>query len=262
MSSKQFTLITGASTGIGAVYADRLAGRGHNLVLVARNEGKLNTLATDLRAKYSVEVDVIAADLADKAGLAKIESRLAEDASITMLVNNAGLGATAPLIDSSNDQLDAMIDLNVKALTRLTRAVAPRFAGNGSGTIINIASVVAIAPEVLNGVYGGSKAFVLAMTQSLQHELGSKGVRIQAVLPGATETPFWDKAGVPVQHLPEAIVMKVEDLVDAALSGLDQGEVVTIPSLPDAGEWDRFNAARLAMGPKLSLNAPAARYRA
>jgi len=103
---------------------------------------------------------------------------------------------------------------------------------------------------------------VLAMTQSLQHELGSKGVRIQAVLPGAIETPFWDKAGVPVQHLPNEIVMKVDDLVDAALSGLDQGEIVTIPSLPDAGEWERFNAARLAMGPNLSRKVPADRYRA
>jgi short-subunit dehydrogenase len=262
MSNKQTALITGASTGIGAVYADRLAGRGHNLVLVARNEEKLAALAAGLRAKHGVEVDVIAADLSNAAQLAQIARRLADDANITMLVNNAGLGATAPLIDSSNEQLDAMIDLNVKALTRLTRAVAPRFAGNGSGTIINIASIVAIAPEVLNGVYGGSKAFVLAMTQSLQHELGSKGVRVQAVLPGAIETPFWDKAGVPVEHLPSQIVMKVHDLVDAALAGLDQGEVVTIPSLPDAGEWERFNAARLAMGPNLSRNVPADRYRA
>jgi short-subunit dehydrogenase len=262
MSNKQTALITGASTGIGAVYADRLAGRGHNLVLVARNEEKLAALAAGLRAKHGVEVDVIAADLSNAAQLAQIARRLADDANITMLVNNAGLGATAPLIDSSNEQLDAMIDLNVKALTRLTRAVAPRFAGNGSGTIINIASIVAIAPEVLNGVYGGSKAFVLAMTQSLQHELGSKGVRVQAVLPGAIETPFWDKAGVPVEHLPSQIVMKVDDLVDAALAGLDQGEVVTIPSLPDAGEWERFNAARLAMGPNLSRNVPADRYRA
>jgi len=261
MSNKQTALITGASTGIGAVYADRLARRGHNLVLVARNEGKLSALATELHAKYGVQVDVIGADLADAAQLAQVERRLAEDAAITMLVNNAGLGATASLIDSSNEQLDAMIDLNVKALTRLTRAVAPRFAGAGSGTIINIASIVAIAPEVLNGVYGGSKAFVLAMTQSLQHELGSKGVRVQAVLPGAIETPFWDKAGVAVEHLPSQIVMKVDDLVDAALSGLDQGEVVTIPSLPDAGEWERFNAARLAMGPNLSRNVPADRYR-
>jgi len=262
MASKQTALITGASTGIGAVYADRLARRGHNLFLVARNGAKLAALGRELHEKYGVQVEILAADLAKPEQLAQIEARLADDASITMLVNNAGLGATAPLVDSTVEQLDAMIDLNVKSLTRLARAVAPRFAANGSGTIINIASIVAIAPEVLNGVYGGSKAFVLAMTQSLQHELGSKGVRIQAVLPGAIETPFWDKAGVPVQHLPNEIVMKVDDLVDAALAGLDMGEVITIPSLPDAGEWERLNAARLAMGPNLSRNVPAARYRA
>jgi short-subunit dehydrogenase len=261
MASTPTALITGASTGIGAVYADRLASRGHNLILVARNSDKLAILAAELHSKYGVQVETFTADLANAAQLGTVERRLAEDANITMLVNNAGLGATAPLVDSSIEQLDAMIDINVKALMRLTRAVAPRFGSTGSGTIINIASIVAIAPEVLNGVYGGSKAFVLAMTQSLQHELGSKGVRVQAVLPGAIETPFWDKAGVPVAHLPNQIVMKVDDLVDAALSGLDQGEVVTIPSLPDAGEWDRFNAARLAMGPNLSRNEPAARYR-
>ncbi|WP_395404099.1 SDR family NAD(P)-dependent oxidoreductase [Pseudoduganella sp. UC29_106] len=262
MATTQTALITGASTGIGAVYADRLARRGHNLVLVARSGEKLAVLAAELHSKYGVQVETMSADLANAAQLARVARRLADDAKITMLVNNAGLGATAKLAESDIDQMDAMIDINVKALTRLTHAVAPRFGNAGSGTIINIASIVAVAPEVLNGVYGGSKAFVLALTQSLHHELGAKGVRVQAVLPGAIETPFWDKAGVPVQHLPNQIVMKVDDLVDAALSGFDQGEVVTIPSLPDAGEWERFNAARLAMGPNLSRNEPAARYRA
>ena len=262
MATTQTALITGASTGIGAVYADRLALRGHNLVLVARSGEKLAVLAAELHSKYGVQVETMSADLANAAQLARVARRLADDEKITMLVNNAGLGATAKLAESDIDQMDAMIDINVKALTRLTHAVAPRFGNAGSGTIINIASIVAVAPEVLNGVYGGSKAFVLALTQSLHHELGGKGVRVQAVLPGAIETPFWDKAGVPVQHLPNQIVMKVDDLVDAALSGLDQWEVVTIPSLPDAGEWDRFNAARLAMGPNLSRNEPAARYRA
>ena len=262
MATTQTALITGASTGIGAVYADRLARRGHNLVLVARSGEKLAVLAAELHSKYGVQVETMSADLANAAQLARVAKRLHDDAKITMLVNNAGLGATAKLAESDIDQMDAMIDINVKALTRLTHAVAPRFGNAGSGTIINIASIVAVAPEVLNGVYGGSKAFVLALTQSLHHELGAKGVRVQAVLPGAIETPFWDKAGVPVQHLPNQIVMKVDDLVDAALSGFDQGEVVTIPSLPDAGEWERFNAARLAMGPNLSRNEPAARYRA
>jgi uncharacterized protein len=156
--------------------------------------------------------------------------------------------------------MDQMIRLNVVALTRLAYAVAPGFVARGGGTIVNIASIVAISPETLNGVYGGSKAFVLAFSQSLQHELGQKGVRIQAVLPGATATEFWDTAGLPVHNLPSEIVMTAEDMVDAALAGLDQGEIVTIPSLPDKAEWDGYDAARRAMSGKLSSTVPARRY--
>jgi short-subunit dehydrogenase len=123
-----------------------------------------------------------------------------------------------------------------------------------------IASIVAISPETLNGVYGGTKAFVLAFSQSLQHELADKGVRIQAVLPGAIATEFWDIAGLPVSNLRAGSVMSAEDLVDAALAGLDQGETVTIPSLPDKAEWDAFETARRAMSGRLSSAIPAARY--
>ncbi len=156
--------------------------------------------------------------------------------------------------------MQAMIELNVTALTRLTYAAAPAFVSRGRGTIINIASIVAVAPEVLNGVYGGSKAFVLAFTQSLQHELAGKGVRIQAVLPGATRTEFWDTAGHPVENLPQSMVMSGDDLVDAALAGLDQGEVFTVPSLPDVADWQAFETARAALGPNLSRSEPGTRY--
>ena len=179
-----------------------------------------------------------------------------------MLVNNAGVGATAPLLASDVDKMEAMIALNVGALTRLTYAAAPGFVARGGGTIVNIASVVAVAPELLNGVYGASKAYVLAFSQSLHHELADKGVRIQAVLPGATATEFWASAGLPVENLPAAIVMTADDMVDAALAGLDLGELVTIPSLPDAADWDAYEAARRALGPSLSLAAPARRYTA
>ena len=135
-----------------------------------------------------------------------------------------------------------------------------RFVARGNGTIINISSAVAIAPELLNGVYGATKAFVLALTQSLVHELADKGIRAQAVLPGATATEFWDVAGMPVHQLPTEIVMSADDLVDAALAGLDLGETVTIPSLPNQSEWDRYEAARLAMSGKLSSAIPAPRY--
>jgi len=259
--TKGTALITGASTGIGAIYADRLAKRGYDLILVARNGGRLAALADRLKSETGRSVETIAADLNDKADLARIEATLRANANLTLLVNNAGVGAAAPLLGSDIEKMDEMIRLNVGALTRLTYAAAPGFVARGSGTIINIASIVAVSPETLNGVYGGSKAFVLAFSQSLQHELGPKGIRIQAVLPGATATEFWDVAGLPVTNLPAAIVMSAADLVDAALAGLDQGEVVTIPSLPDQAEWDRFEAARRAMSTRLSSTTPAPRYK-
>ena len=261
-TARQTALITGASTGIGARYAQRLAERGYDLVLVARNRERLETVAANLRASTGRQVDILAADLTRTDDLRRVEQRLAADAAITLLLNNAGLGATASMLDSSVEDLDRMIALNVTALTRLTRAVVPRLVARGAGTIINISSIAAVAPEVLNGTYGGSKAFVLALTQSLQHEVGGKGIRVQAVLPGATATEFWDHAGVPVANLPQSIVMHVDELVDAALAGLDLGEVVTVPALPDSADWDAFERARLVLGPNLSRSTPAPRYTA
>jgi uncharacterized protein len=259
-NSKGIALITGASAGIGAIYADRLAKRGFDLILVARNQGRLDALAKRLKSETGRSVETLAADLNDKADLAKIEATLRGKAGITLLVNNAGVGAAGPLLNSDVEKMDEMIRLNVGALTRLTYAAVPGFVARGGGNLINIASIVAISPETLNGVYGGSKAFVLAFSQSLQHELADKGVRVQAVLPGATATEFWDIAGLPVQHLPTEIVMSAENMVDAALAGFDQGETVTIPSLPDKAEWDGFDAARRAMSGRLSSAVPASRY--
>jgi len=258
--TKGTALITGASAGIGAIYADRLAKRGYDLILVARNLSRLAALAKRLKTETGRSVETIAADLNDKADLARIETTLRTNASIALLVNNAGVGAAAPLLSSDVEKMDEMIRLNVGALTRLTYAAVPGFVARGGGIIVNIASIVAISPETLNGVYGGSKAFVLALSQSLQHELAQKGVRVQAVLPGATATEFWDIAGLPVSNLRAGTVMSAEDLVDAALAGLDQGEIVTIPSLPDKAEWDGYEAARRAMSARLSSTAPARRY--
>ena len=257
---KGAALITGASSGIGAVYADRLARRGYDLILVARNAERLSQLATKITDATGRSVETIVADLTDSADLARVEQVLRTDASITLLVNNAGVGGAAPLLDSDIGKMEDMIRLNVVAPTRLTYAAAPGFVARGGGTLVNIASIVAISPETLNGVYGGSKAFVLAFSQSLHHELADKGVRVQAVLPGATATEFWDIAGMPVEHLPEAIVMTADDMVDAALAGLDQGELVTIPALPQIADWNTFEAARQALVPNLSRAAPAARY--
>jgi short-subunit dehydrogenase len=253
-------LITGASSGIGAIYADRLAKAGYDLILVARNETRLKVAAKRLASETGRSVRVIPADLTKETDLAKVEAALKGGTDITVLVNNAGVGAAAPLLSSEIGKMQDMITLNVTALTRLAYAAAPVFAARGTGTIINISSIAAIAPELLNGVYGGTKAFVLAFSQSLHHELASKGVRVQAVLPGATATEFWDIAGLPVENLPEGFVMATEDMVDAALAGLNQGELVTIPALPHQSDWNAFESARQALRPNLSRTAPAERY--
>ncbi|WP_042259584.1 SDR family NAD(P)-dependent oxidoreductase [Paraburkholderia heleia] len=254
-------LVTGASSGIGAVYAAELARRGYDLVLVARNRERLAALAGRITSDTRRDVEVLAADLNDRNDLAAVEARVRDDASLTLLVNNAGIGTHTPLVESNVDYMTRMIELNVTALTRLTYAAVPGFVARGHGAIINIASIVSIAPEILNGVYGGTKAFVLAFSQSLHHELADKGIQVQAVLPGATATEFWETGGLPLEHLDSAIVMSAADMVSAALTGFERGEIVTIPSLHDVEQWNAFETARRAMSAQLSSNTPAPRYR-
>ena len=254
-------VITGASSGIGAIYADRLARRGYELVLVARNRQRLEIVSAQITYRTGRKIEVLPADLTDPAGLAVVEEVLRTDLRITMLVNNAGIGATAALLDSEVDKMSQMIALNVGAITRLTYAVAPAFVARGVGTIINVASIVAVHPESLNGIYAGTKAFVLAFSRSLHHELADKGVRVQVVLPGATATDFWGIAGMPVEQLPAELVMPPGEMVDAALAGLDQGELVTLPSLPDVADWKAYESARQALIPNLSRSSAAYRYR-
>ena len=254
-------LITGASSGIGAVYADRLARRGHDLILVARNQERLDAVAKRIREQTGRSVKTVSADLADAKGVAQVADILRRDESIDTLVNNAGFGSISQLLESDVARMEEMIAVNVTALTRLTYAAAPAFVKRQHGTIVNISSIVAIAPEILNGVYGATKGYVLNLTHSLQHELSTKGVRVQAVLPGATATEFWHSAGAGgVGNLPAAWVMTAENMVDASLAGLDAGEVVTIPALQDGAAWTDWEAARRAMSQNLSATKPAARY--
>lgn len=253
-------VVTGASTGMGAVYADRLARRGHDLILVARNADKLKDLADQVVQATGRRVETLAADLRRAADLETIAQRLRTDPAITMLVNNAGVGSSTPLLDSDVEVMSQMISLNIDALMRLTYAAAPAFVARGGGTIVNMASIVAIGPEILNGVYGGTKAFVVAFTQSLHHELAGRGLRVQAVCPGAVGTDFWALAGTPLDQLPPTIVMSPQDAVDAALAGLDQGEIVTLPALADLAAWQTYEDARQALIPIISRTQPAARY--
>jgi hypothetical protein len=258
---KNTALITGASSGIGAIVADRLAKRGHDLILVARNRERLEAVAARLRGETGRSIDIIVADLNERSDLARIEQVLRSDTSITVLVNSAGFGAPTRLLECNVDRLEEMIDLNVTALMRLTHAALFGFLERGGGgAIINIGSVVGVVPEPLNGVYGGTKAFILAFSRSLHKEFTEKNIRVQVVLPGLTTTAFWDTAATPLQQLPQEKVMRADEMVDA-LAGFDQGEFITIPSLPELADWEAYETARQNLAPKLSLSSPATRYR-
>ncbi|MPQ83265.1 SDR family oxidoreductase [Pseudomonas sp. MAFF 730085] len=242
MKTLPTVLVTGASSGIGALYAQRFAQRGHNLVLVARDKARLEALAVRLRGEHAVAVEVLQADLTHPDDLTRIETRLRDDAEIGILINNAGIAHSGAFTQQSAEAITALITLNVVALTRLAAAVAPRFAQSGAGSIVNIGSVVGLAPEFGMTVYGASKAFVLFLSQGLNLELAPQGVYVQAVLPAATRTEIWERAGFDVNTLSE--VMDVEELVDAALIGFDRRELVTIPPLHVADRWDALDGAR------------------
>src|ERR1700761_418802 len=251
-NAKGTAVITGASGGIRAVYADRLAQRGYDLFLIARDGKRLGEVANKTSERYGVSVETLIAALTDRPSLLKLEAQLKANENVSLLVNNAGFGGTKSLVDSSVDELENMIFLNVTALTRLTAAVLPNLIAKKAGAVINISSVVAVNPDALNGTYSGTKGYVLNFTQSLFKTLKDAGVQVQAVLLGATRTDFWDRAGLPVSNLPEKNVMSAEDCVDAALAGFDEKELVTIPALPDVDVWNRYEQARLALSPFLS----------
>jgi short-subunit dehydrogenase len=259
--SQGTALITGASTGIGAIYADRLAHRGYDLVLVARDVARLDALATRLRGEAGVRVDVLPADLSDRAQVAKVEARIAADETLTLLVNNAGISLEGTLIDTPVATIEQLIAINVTAPTLLAGAAVRAFTPRDKGGIINLSSVLALAPEMFDGTYSATKAFLLNLTQGLAKEVGDKGIRVQAVLPGATRTEIWARSGKDVDAFPAEWVMDAGDLVDAALLGFDRGETVTIPPLADEGKWQVMQEARLGMASELSRRDVAPRYR-
>lgn len=258
-SFKGVALVTGASAGIGAVYADRLAKRGYDLVLVARDLARMAALGERLRRETGVAVEVIPADLTLDADVAKIEQRLAAG-DVTLLVNNAGMLLKGGILENSAPELSRIIALNVTAPTRLASAAAKAFVANGAGTIVNLSSVLALAPEMFEGVYSGTKAYLLNLSQAMAAQLKDKGVQVQVVLPGATRTELWEKAGRNLNSFPDGFLMEVGDMVDAALVGFDRRETVTIPPLADEGQFTAMQQARLAMAPNLSKSEVAPRY--
>jgi short-subunit dehydrogenase len=264
----QTALVTGASAGIGTVYADRLAHRGYDLVLVARDAARLETLAQRLRDETGRTVSVLRADLTDAADLATVAARLTDDAAITLLVNNAGMALDGDLLTASAADVARIIALNITAPTLLAGAAGKAFvaraaAGQAGGAIVNIASVLALMAETFDGVYSGSKAYLLNLSQSLAAQYGDKGIYVQAVLPGATRTEIWERSGKDVEAMPAEMVMAVDDLVDAALAGFDAREGVTIPPLADEElpRWQALDTERQNLAMVLSRRDPAARYR-
>jgi short-subunit dehydrogenase len=260
-SGKGKALVTGASSGIGAVYADRLAGRGYDLILVARDAARLEALAARLRAATGRQIEVLRADLTRPEELALVEAKLSSDPAITLLLNNAGISLNGGLLNNGPAELAGLIAINITAPTILAAAAARAFSGRRAGTIINISSVLALAPEIFDGVYSGSKGYLLNLSLQLAGSLSAAGVRVQAVLPGATRTEIWARSGKDVDAAMPGMVMEAGDLVDAALVGLDKGEVVTIPPLADEALWVAYDRARQALAPNLSRREVADRYR-
>lgn len=254
-------LITGASAGIGATFARQLAAKGVNLVLVARRADRLDDLAAEIRAAHKVEVEVLAADLGERVGLQAVEERLAADPAVDMLVNNAGFGVYSPLEKADPNVLEEMIQLNVVALMRLAHAAVGPMLARGAGTIINVASGLAFRILPTNATYSGTKAFVVNFTRALHQDVGGRGVQVQCLVPGIVRTEFGLRSGADYDKLPQEIVMNAGDLVAASLKGLEMGEVVCIPSLPDYADYQALEAAQAKVAEGGSRDVPAARYR-
>lgn len=254
-------LITGASSGIGAVYAQRLAARGYDLVLVARRAERLADLATQLQQAHKVSVRTIAADLSADAGMASIETML-RDEEIDLLVNNAGMGPISSTADLSDEAAAQTLALNVTALMRLTRAALPAMRARKSGAIVNVGSVMAFHAMPATSLYSATKAFVLTYSRAIQQEVQADGIQVQAVLPAGTVTEFYESAGVPIANFDQSVFMTAENLVDAALAGLDRGEEVTLPSVQDLELWNTYDAARQNLFGGTQNGQPAPRYKA
>lgn len=261
MLSSKTALITGASSGIGAVYAERLAARGYDLVLVARRAERLATLATKLEQSNSISVRIIPADLTVNADIAAVEQLLREEA-IDLLVNNAGMGPSASTTDMSDTDAAATLALNVTALMRLTRAALPGMKARKSGAIVNVGSVLAFHALPMSTLYSASKAFVLTFSRGIQQEVKDDGIVVQAVLPAGTITDFYETAGLPISNFDPRVFMTAEQLVDAALSGLDRGEEVSLPSVHNPALWAAYDAARQELFGGTQNGAPAPRYAA
>ncbi|MBW3642749.1 MAG: SDR family oxidoreductase [Actinobacteria bacterium] len=236
-------MVTGASSGIGEVYARRLAGRGADVVLVARRGDRLQALAEDLE-RGGVRAEVLVADLTDEAGLAQVVARLvAPEAPVDLLVNNAGFGTTGAFAQLPVERELAMIELNVSALVRLTHAALGAME-NGGGAIVNVSSLAAFQPLARSATYAATKAFVLSFTQSLADEVRGSGIHLQVLCPGLTRSEFHTVNDFDVSRLPDLVWQSAEQVVDVSLAALDRPRVVVVPGLVN-----RLAASASALAP-------------
>jgi uncharacterized protein len=254
-------IVTGASSGIGAVYADRLAALGYRLLLVARRAHRLEEIAVDIEAKHGATAATFAADLESSEDLARLASRIGEE-EVTMLVNNAGAGGLGPTAKAQVERLERLIHLNITAVTRLSHAALAKFRERGTGTLVNISSMMAHSPSGGGAVYTASKAYVLNFTRSLQTEYANSAIRIQVVLPGPIHTEFFSSQDMGEDVFPAGSYLTAEQLVDASLAGLSEGEAVTIPSMGEVETWTTLEAARVAFIEATLSGQVARRYRA
>jgi short-subunit dehydrogenase len=258
--SKGIAVVTGASAGIGKIYAQRLAKRGYDLVLVARRANLLEEVATSIRAESNVKVETVTADLAIAADLDKVATIISTKEGVSLLVNNAGTSTLGPLAVVKDTEVSAMTGLNIDALVRLSLAALAAFKAKDHGTIINIGSVLGFHTLPISSIYSGTKGFVNNFTRGLQDEVAETNVKVQLVLPAATATDIWELSGVPISALDPATVMDVQHMVDAALAGLDQGEKLTFPSVEDSELFAKYEEARLALLMASQSSKVASRY--
>jgi uncharacterized protein len=221
-SERPHALVTGASSGLGAAFAERLARDGYDLIIVARRHDRLESLSERLQANYHANVEVIPADLSKFDDLLTIEKHIAEDNMLEVLVNNAGFGAYMPFVELDPDKATELINF-----------------ARGRGSIVNVSSRLAFSGSMgstqlpKRATYVGANAFINAFSQLVQSELEGTGVQVQALCPGVIETEFHERVGIDPGRFPAAIVMKPEDVVQASLVGLKLGEVICVPPLED-----------------------------
>ncbi|WP_424891503.1 SDR family NAD(P)-dependent oxidoreductase [Streptomyces sp. XH2] len=220
-------LITGATAGIGAAFARRLAGDGHDLVLVARDEERLGRHATELHDRHGVEVEVLPADLSQDEGIEAVEARLRDrERPVHLLVNNAGFGNKGGYLEVSLADELKMLKVHCEAVLRLTSAAAEGMRERKRGAVINVASVAAFVPR---GTYGASKSWVVQFTQGAARDLAGSGVRLMALCPGFVRTEFHQRAGMGTDNVPGWLWLDADKVVTAALRDLSQGKTLSVP---------------------------------